>query len=68
MKTIFKTQGTFITLKTYDYAVPVFPGLQVVLHQKYYAVQQAVLDLEKDTLLVMVIRSTTEPTENTRMV
>lgn len=62
MKTTFKTQGTLITLKSYDYPVPVFPGLHVLLHQKNYIVQQAILDLDKDELVAVVNRSPTDPT------
>ncbi len=61
MKTAFKTQGTLVTLKTYDYLVPVYPGMFVLLNQKYYAVRHAVLDLEKEEILVVVERSLTEP-------
>jgi hypothetical protein len=61
MKTSFKTQGTSINLKTYDYQISVFPGMYVLLNQKYYTVEQAILNLEKDELVVLVKRSLTEP-------
>ncbi len=66
MKTTFKTQGTLIALKTYDYPVPVFAGLHVLLHQKNYAVQHAMLDLDKDELVAVVNRSSTEPTPTSK--
>jgi len=61
MKTSFKTQGTLVTLKTLDYPVTVYPGMFVLLNQKYYTVRHAVLDLEKEEVLVVVERSSTEP-------
>ncbi len=61
MKTSFKTQSTFVTLKTYDYLVPVYPGMYVLLHQKYYTVLHAIIDLEKEELTVVVERSSGEP-------
>ena len=61
MKTSFKTQGTLVNLKTYEYQVPVFPGMYVMLNQKYYTVEQAVLDLDKEELVVIVNRSITDP-------
>lgn len=56
MKTVFRTQDSFITLKAYDHPVPVYPGMQVVLNEKEYTVQQAVLSLDKDELSVLVRR------------
>jgi hypothetical protein len=61
MKTSFKMQGTLISLKTLDYPVAVYPGMFVLLNQKYYTVRHAVLDLEKEEVLVVVDRSLTEP-------
>ncbi|KAA5540558.1 hypothetical protein [Adhaeribacter rhizoryzae] len=61
MKTSFKTQGTLVSLKTLDYQVAVYPGMFVLLNQKYYTVRHAVLDLEKEEILVVVERSLTEP-------
>ena len=61
MKTSFKIQGTLVSLKTYDYQIPVFPGMAVVLNQKYYTVERAVLSLDKDEVVVIVNRSVTDP-------
>lgn len=61
MKTFFKTQGTFVTLKTYDYPVPVYPGMYVLLNQKYYTVLHAILNLETEEITVVVERSLTQP-------
>ena len=61
MKTSFKTQGTLVNLKTYEYQVPVFQGMYVMLNQKYYTVERAVLDLDKEELVVIVNRSVTDP-------
>ena len=60
MKTVFRTQDSSITLKTYEHPVPVYPGMQVVLNEKEYTVQQAVLSLDKDELAVLVRRSLPE--------
>jgi len=60
MKTSFKTQGTLATLKTYDFQVPVYPGMYVLLNQKYYSVLHAIVDLDKEEVLVVVAR-TAEP-------
>ena len=61
MKTFFKTQDTLVNLKTYEYQVSVFPGMYVMLNQKYYTVERAVLDLDKEELVVIVNRSVTDP-------
>lgn len=60
MKTSFKPQDSSILLKTYDYPVPVYPGMQVVLNNKHYTVQHAVLSLDNDEITVMVKRASTE--------
>ena len=61
MKTSFKTQGTLVTLRTFDYQVPVYPGMYVLLNQKYYTVRHAIFDLEREELIVVVERSSAEP-------
>ena len=49
-----------ITLKVYDYPVSVYPGMQVVLNDREYTIQRAVLSLDRDEFTVVVKRSSPE--------
>ena len=49
-----------VALKAYDHPVPVYPGMQVVLNDREYTVQRAVLSLDKDEVTVAVKRDTPE--------
>ena len=60
MKTIFKLQDSSIVLKTYEYQVLVYPGMPVMLNNKKYTIQQAILDLDQDVITVEVQRASTE--------